>query len=54
MRPRLFQPMLMKKRAPASAGARFVIMGNYFMIFGKVLTSASDTHWVTAASYAAF
>ncbi len=26
---------------------------NYSMTFGKVSTFASDTHWVTAASYAA-
>lgn len=27
---------------------------SYFMTFGKVSTLASETHWVTAASYAAF
>lgn len=44
-----------KKRSGLFVRSTFFgnIRRNYFIAFGKVFTSASETHWVTAASYAA-
>lgn len=49
-------PSSINKKAPQAFHLERFCRSNadYFMTFGKVSTLASETHWVTAASYAAF